>query len=301
MSLPGNVRVNARAVARQFRAPRRGPPPPAWPRARVVAALALAAAAILLVALSLDVPAIAGAYRLPRPLAQFGSVLSNIGRSVWFLIASGLIGLLFFLGNWRKVGTCLRLAWWEIGALAGYAFVAFASAGIIVNILKPIFGRARPRLILETGPFGFDFVSFGYSAASFPSGHSTDMGVLMVVASLLVPRLRVLLVLVAIALASSRIVVLAHYPSDVVAGLLLGATVAYAVARVYARAGYGLRVGEDGRLVTRTPTLQRLRRGRGAVARIAWALPVALFGRRAAATRLAIPEPPAPRPPLDRP
>lgn len=300
MSLPANIRANARAVARQLRAARRQPPPAAWPPARIAAALVLAAAAILFAALVFDVRAIAAAYELPRPAVEFGRLLSQLGRSVWFLILSGLVGLVFFLGNWQKVGNCIRLAWWEIGALAGYAFVAFASAGILVNILKPIFGRARPRLILETGPFGFDPFSLGYSAASFPSGHSTDMGAFMVVASLFLPRFRVLFVVLAIAFASSRVIVLAHYPSDVVAGLLLGATVAYLVARLYARAGYGLRVGEGGRILTRTPTLRRLRRAPRATERIARALPVALLGRPSPETRVAIFAPPR-SPPGDRP
>jgi undecaprenyl-diphosphatase len=295
-----NVRANARAVARQFRSARRQAPLASWPSARIGAAFVLAATAILFAAIILDVRAITTAYELPRPVVEFGSFLSHVGRSVWFLLVSGLLSSLFFLADWRKVGTCLRLAWWEIGAVAGYAFIAFASAGILVNILKPIFGRARPRLILETGPFGFDFFSLGYSAASFPSGHSTDMGVFMVVASLFFPKLRVLFVALGIAFASSRVVVLAHYPSDVVAGLLLGATVAYLVARLYARAGYGLRVGEGGRIRTRTPALHRLRRRRGATARIARALPVALIGRAAPESRVARLSPPR-APPGDRP
>jgi undecaprenyl-diphosphatase len=300
MSPVRNIRANARAVARQFRERRPRPAPAAWPRRRIAAAILLAATAILFAAIVFDAKAIAHAYELPRAVVAFGSFLSQIGRSVWFLIVSGLLALLFFLGNWRKVGTCLRLAWWEIGALAGYAFVAFASAGILVNILKPIFGRARPRLILETGPFGFDPVSFGYAAASFPSGHSTDMGVFMVVGSIFFPRLRVLFVALAVVLASSRVVVLAHYPSDVVAGLMLGATVAYLVARAYARAGYGLRVGEGGRIRTRTPTLHRLRRLRGAPVRIARALPAALLGRQPAETAVPSLSPPR-EPPRDRP
>lgn len=294
MNLPRNIRVNARDVARQFRSRRRSIPLAAWPWPRVAAASLIAGTAILFAALVLDVAAIATAYRLPTPVVRIGQLFSEVGRSVWFLVASGVFSLIFLLGNWHRVSTCLRLAWWEIGAFAGYAFVAFASAGILVNILKVIFGRARPRLILETGPFSFDFIAFGYSAASFPSGHSTDMGVFMVVASILAPRFRVAFVTLAMVFASSRIVVLAHYPSDVAAGLMFGATVAYLLARVYARAGYGVTVGRDGRLVARLPTLRRLLRRPASIRQLTMAVPLALIGGE---PKLAATLPPPERPP----
>jgi undecaprenyl-diphosphatase len=299
VSVAGALNDNVRAVSRQFRRGRHRDGLPAWPPTRLAAALLLAFAAIIFLGWAADVAAVVWAYRLPNWFIEFGRLLSETGRSVWFLVAGGFLSLVFFLGDWRRVGTCARLAWWELGALAGYAFTAFASAGILVNILKPIFGRARPRLILENGPFAFDPLSFGYSAASFPSGHSTDMGVLIVVACLSFPKLRLAFVLAGVTFASSRVVVLAHYPSDVLAGLLLGASVAYAIARLYGRAGYAFRIGTDGRLHTRTSALRRLTRRSGGPLQIAAALPPAFLpGRRRAVATLPEPDP---APQRDRP
>ncbi|MDK1483226.1 phosphatase PAP2 family protein, partial [Sinorhizobium sp. 6-117] len=64
--------------------------------------------------------------------------------------------------------------------------------------------------------------------------------------AMLVPQLRPLFLVMALVLGFSRVIVGAHYPSDVAAGLLLGLWVAIVVAFVFARQGWLFRLDAGG-------------------------------------------------------
>jgi undecaprenyl-diphosphatase len=141
---------------------------------------------------------------------------------------------------------------------AGYVFAAVAVSGIIANLCKNIIGRARPRHFDETGTLAFDFWSGDSSWASFPSGHATTAMALGVSLALLFPRLRWVLLCLCFWIAVSRLFVEAHYPSDVIAGGIVGGVTAWLMARALAqrRLVFGFR--HDGRLVRRTGASGRL-------------------------------------------
>lgn len=101
-------------------------------------------------------------------------------------------------------------------------------AGFVAEVLKVTVGRARPAASLQL---------VRESAPSFPSGHSTDsaafyLAIGLVIAVFVVKRpwLRAVSVacggLVAGLIGVSRLVLGVHWPSDVIAGLLLGTAVA---------------------------------------------------------------------------
>ncbi len=85
------------------------------------------------------------------------------------------------------------------------------------------------------GAFHFDPVSWKNALASFPSGHSTTVFAAAVALGFIFPRARAAWLVAAVVIAASRVLVGAHYPSDVVAGAALGACVAYLLAWVFAR------------------------------------------------------------------
>ena len=89
-------------------------------------------------------------------------------------------------------------------------------------MLKIVFGRARPRLIDQFGAHHFDPLTFGYLNASFPSGHATTVGAIVGILMVWYPRWSLLIVELGLFFAATRIAAEAHYPSDVVAGFLLG-------------------------------------------------------------------------------
>ncbi len=112
-------------------------------------------------------------------------------------------------------------------ALAGFVFLSVGLGAILTNLLKIVFGRGRPVLFDDRGWLTLDPWSVGYDFASFPSGHATTAGALIVAGALIFPRLRWAFVAFGLAIAFSRIVVGAHYPSDVAGGLAVGGAVAY--------------------------------------------------------------------------
>ena len=67
---------------------------------------------------------------------------------------------------------------------------------------------------------------------SFPSDHATTVGAVAVGLLLVERRLGLIAIVAAVAMAFTRVYVGAHYPLDVLAGLVLGGTVAFTGARL---------------------------------------------------------------------
>jgi membrane-associated phospholipid phosphatase len=81
-----------------------------------------------------------------------------------------------------------------------------------------------------------------------PSGHATTAFAVLVAFGSLWPRWRTILLIYALLIAVSRVVVTAHYPTDVAAGALVGVIGAVMVRRYFALRGLGFSVGPDGAL-----------------------------------------------------
>jgi membrane-associated phospholipid phosphatase len=104
-----------------------------------------------------------------------------------------------------------------------YVPLSALTAGVLTNILKLFFGRWRPSGFFNDGEYGFTFFApVKYVLASFPSGHSSSIMAIMTALAVLLPRYKVPCFTAAVVIASFRVIVGAHYPSDVIAGLSLG-------------------------------------------------------------------------------
>ena len=105
------------------------------------------------------------------------------------------------------------------------------------TVLKTLIGRTRPSVVQDFEFYGPWFIreeTFNLewsSVASMPSGHSVAAAALAVYLAWIYPRLTVLVMVLAAMVATWRIRVSAHFPSDVVAGLFLGAAIATPVVR----------------------------------------------------------------------
>jgi lipid A 4'-phosphatase len=175
----------------------------------------------------------------PQLRAVFG-VITQFGLSKGYLLLAALLFIGFWLAALAARGTArgaaLALNAWR----ALFVFAALASAGLFTDLVKMIFGRLRPKLLFNDGLYGFTWGSVEPDHWSFPSGHATTIVALAVALFLLWPRGALLYAIAAMLVAASRIIVGAHYLSDVLMGGAVGAAVTLLVWQAFARAGVGL-------------------------------------------------------------
>jgi PAP2 superfamily protein len=96
------------------------------------------------------------------------------------------------------------------------------AASLIPHLLKNIFDQRRPDRLTVRGHLRGVPIS-GKPLDAFPSGHAMHVGALASAATVLPRAKRNLVWALGAGLALSRVVLLAHWASDVVAGLALGA------------------------------------------------------------------------------
>jgi membrane-associated phospholipid phosphatase len=101
-----------------------------------------------------------------------------------------------------------------------------------------LIGRARPRVLLTEDWYGIDPIGFTSSYQSFPSGHATTAFTVAFVIAFLWPRLIYPAMTIAASIALCRVVVNAHYLSDVIAGGIVAAVVTSLLRAEFARRGW---------------------------------------------------------------
>ena len=113
-----------------------------------------------------------------------------------------------------------------------FVIAAIVVSGLTVDLLKPIVARWRPQAFLaDPSQYGFAFFKTARILNSFPSGHATTALALACALALLFPRLRVLWLVAAAVVASSRVIIGEHYPGDVLAGAWFGVVSTLALSR----------------------------------------------------------------------
>jgi membrane-associated phospholipid phosphatase len=221
-------------LAAHWRRPR-APGAPLWPLWMALAVLGFAM--LDDVSLAFDAEEAHAAARLDSGIVDAFQIVTRAGQSDW-LFACSILTLITAL--YRRDAGASRLARARYGVLASRAFYFIsvqAFSGLLSQVIKHLVGRARPRLIDELGPWHFDLFSLKAVLASFPSGHTISVFAAAASLSFFVPRKWSAAVFFALALpvAASRLIIGAHYPSDVLAGAFIGLGSALAVARVFAR------------------------------------------------------------------
>ena len=202
-------------------------PPPALRRFLLL--FALDAAAVVASCAWLDRPLARAFARLDPGTDAAFRFITGFGVSTGYLVIAAVLALGFALAGRR------RAAW-----RATFVFVTVAGAGLAGDILKPVFGRARPRLYLNDGIYGFTWHGAHEAYWSFPSGHAITIVSLAAALAVIERRFRPLYAALALAVMASRVVLDQHYLSDLLAGAFLAGTTAWALAAWFRRAGIEL-------------------------------------------------------------
>jgi membrane-associated phospholipid phosphatase len=170
----------------------------------------------------LDAWAAEAALRLPAWVREVFNEITDFGKSGWFLWPTGilLLAIAFLVSPASAPIDRALLA--IVGLRVGFLFSAIALPSLVVTIIKRIIGRARPLVGDGIDPFVFKQWVWRPEYASLPSGHATTAFATAIAISALWPKLRVPMLVYAFLIALSRVVVGAHYPSDVLAGAIAG-------------------------------------------------------------------------------
>lgn len=216
-----------------------------WPPVLSVAVLVVMLMAVLLLPFDPALSRIAVA-------TQFGPVqiarnFTNLVLATPYIVLFTLVVIVSLIARWRMRGTqAFRLnipaivqTYNHLGALIGHSLfgmLAMMSAGLIVNILKFLIGRPRPSLIDSVGPYALSPFNYTYAYVSFPSGHACTAAVLATLVVLWFPRFRIVAYIGLALIASARIAVQAHYPTDVLIGFFIGMLITLILSRFFAQA-----------------------------------------------------------------
>ena len=173
----------------------------------------------MLVAATLLGAAIVFGYTEPPGFDRWWNETVSASRSDWMLsfallldhIGGGWVAIL--LVPLLVIIALLLARRWRAAVFAAAAFLASAGA---VQLLKHLFGRARPEDMIVASDFG-----------SFPSGHTANAATIAVVLWLVFPRVwtAILGILWVLAMAVSRTLLSVHWATDTLGGALVGAGV----------------------------------------------------------------------------
>jgi undecaprenyl-diphosphatase len=177
-------------------------------------------------------------------------ILTDFGKDTFVLgsLAAALVGI-WLLGPLLQSTSRLRLL--SLGMRLQYVFLAVLVPVLVAEVMKWAVGRARP--FVGGKPDAFNFAPFSGTEAyySFPSGHAVTSFALAFAIGAIWPRARLAMSIYAVGIATTRLVLLAHHPSDVLGGALVGVIGAMFVRFWFASRRLVFSVGQDGEIVPR--------------------------------------------------
>jgi membrane-associated phospholipid phosphatase len=173
-----------------------------------------------------------------RILTDFGKDTNVLSLTAVLLLGVGLAAPAMH-GPARRVllATGLRLQ---------FVLLAVSVPLVVGELLKWIVGRGRPFVGGSPNPVNFVPFAGTESYFSFPSAHSITAFALAFAVAAIRPRLRGLMIAYALMIVFTRLVLLAHHPSDVVAGATIGIIGVLCVRYWFAARGLGFAIGSGG-------------------------------------------------------
>ncbi len=130
----------------------------------------------------------------------------------------------------------------RLGQVAVFFLASMLASGILVNILKFLIGRLRPRYLFESDLYGFQPLNWEWAMNSFPSGHSQAIFAAMTALWVIYPRYDVAYFILAGLIAFSRVAITVHYLSDIVMGGLLAIIVTLWLRDLFEAKGHSPRI-----------------------------------------------------------
>ncbi len=172
--------------------------------------------------------------------ALFHRVYGAEGLWLWLMAALTVIG-----SGWSMLPIAVAGAHPKLRAHVVRLVAVLVVVAIAVFSLKALFGRSRPCMVADVHALVFATPT----DPSFPSGHAAGAFALAAYVALearVHVVVKVALFVIAAGIALSRVVLGVHFPSDVLAGALLGCLIALGVRRALAKKSVRENGREDG-------------------------------------------------------
>jgi membrane-associated phospholipid phosphatase len=217
-------------------------------RRQALSLIAIGAVAVVALLFAFDATEIGLMPRRGTPSLWPFRILTDFGNDayvLWLLAAALVVIALVCAGLKGKA----RARWLSLGTQAEYLFFAVLFPVLVAEMVKWTVGRGRPFVGGKASPFNFAPFAGTEAYFSFPSAHAVTSFALAFAVASVWPRARGAIFVYAILIAATRLLLLAHHPSDVVAGAVIGVIGAMAVRYWFAVRHLGFAVQANGEIV----------------------------------------------------
>ena len=208
----------------------------------------IGAAGVIVLMFGFDATEISMMPKRGDPSLWTARVLTDFGNDtyvLWALVAA-LVAVAIF-GPLLQGASRTRLL--HLGTHLQYMLLALLLPILFAEGIKWVVGRGRPFVGGKPNPFNFVPLQGTEAYFSLPSAHAVTAFALAFAVSAVWPRVRIVMFAYAVAIAATRLVLLAHHPSDVVGGAMIGLIGAIAVRYYFAARQLGFGIAENGKIV----------------------------------------------------
>ncbi|MBO6920190.1 MAG: phosphatase PAP2 family protein [Rhizobiaceae bacterium] len=156
-----------------------------------------------------------------------GVSVAWLGNSAWMAIIILILAIISAVFSNASAHPLTRKQAKLFLQLCIVIFLIILISSVFAQLLKLFIGRVRPMYISELGAFYFNPFSLSTSYHSFPSEHATTIAAVMMVCLRLFPNYWSLFFLITLLSGGASVISGSHYPSDVIAGWLLGGMISF--------------------------------------------------------------------------
>jgi len=195
---------------------------------------------------AIDARTVALARPLPEWLIEIFDFVTDFGKSFWFLVPVAFALVVIALSTSPALPRMSQRVLAAAAVRLGFLLLAIGLPGLFFSVAKRLIGRARPLVEGSAGPFSYRPLGWSVEYASLPSGHSIDAFAAATAIGALWPWTRPFMWTYAVVIALSRVVLTAHFPSDVMIGAVVGVVGVLLVRDWFAMRGLAFVLGADG-------------------------------------------------------
>ena len=168
-------------------------------------------------------------------LKEFFNGITELGDSLWYFLIFFFVFIISFFAKKKNLVSLKNYSYLKNLSLFSFSYILLV--GLLTQILKHLVGRPRPNHINLSENFNFSFFTTESAFHSFPSGHSSTIIAVTLIVSLLLPKLKIFFYICGFLIALSRVVVGAHFVTDVIAGAIL-AIIVYKIFNFFLKKKY---------------------------------------------------------------